>query len=336
MNNAQEKIYNEEDIKSCIKPLSGNGFIRLFQNAGRRWLGVWYAFAESKPRLADWLYKIGFFLTFSVSVTLYQYIIMTFLPYAFKSFNNGPAGWPMIPIKAAGGRNFTVFGDGNGWGYFIASEIAVFTAQCINFPLQRNVTYKSHGNPWVQAAWYFAGWVLVSVGTSCVWGVCNAFLLHWGCPQAVSGLIKTLLTGCVSLIVFFFIFMVIFPDNAKIADRAAKKYGKLFAAGASAKKLQKAENRKNLWESRALASRAEQERRSAISLASARAIKYFAFKKRFGQARSLCVRLAESGAPETKLIKAQAERARCLDLKERAFVQAAEAAARVEKYTAES
>ena len=283
---------------------------------------MWYAFAESKPRLSDWLYKIGFFLLFSVSITLYQFIIMTFLPLAFESLNSGPAGWPMVPVKAAGGRHFTIFGDENGWGYFIAFEIAVFTAQCINFPLQRNVTYKSHGNPWVQAAWYFIGWVLVSVGTNCIWGICNAFLLCWGSPAVVNGLIKTLLTGCVSLIVFFFIFMVIFPDNAKIASRAEKRYEKLKTKGADGEKLKRAETRKTLWQDRAQKSRAEKEESRAKSLASARAIKYFAFKKAFEKAQDDCEKCSDA----EKLQKAEVRKNLCLAKKDKAFAQATEAA----------
>ena len=93
----------------------------------------------------------------------------------------------MVSIAAAGGRNFIIFGDEQGWGYFIAFEIAVFTAQCINFPLQRNITYRSHGNPWFQAMWYFIGWVLVSIATNAIWGICNAFLLHWGSPDELNG-----------------------------------------------------------------------------------------------------------------------------------------------------
>lgn len=281
MENTQEKEYTEEDIRNCIKPLSDNGFIRFFQSLWRKWLGVWYGFAEKKPRLSGWIYKVGFFCIFSLSVTLYQFIIMTFLPYAFESLNNGPAGWPMIPIPAAGGRNFTIFGDETGWGYFIAFEIAVFTAQCINFPLQRNVTYRSHGNPWIQAAWYFIGWVLVSVAVNSLWGVCNAFLLHWGCPYVITGLIKTFITGGVSMIVFFFIFLVIFPDVNKTAKRAAAKLEKLKEKNAPEDKVAKAVQKKNLWQDKADRYNAEQETSRIKSLANSCAIKYFACKQKF-------------------------------------------------------
>lgn len=277
-------------------------FLQLFV---RKWLGFWYVFAEKKPKTAAVLYKTGFFFAFSVSVSLLQFLIMTFLPYAFVGLNNGPAGWPQIPLKAAGGRNFTVFGDENGWGYFIAFEIAVFVAQCVNFPLQRNVTYKSHGNVFVQAAWYFIGWVAVSVAMNCIWGVSNAFLLHWGCPQVVCGLIKTLLTGVVSLVVFFFIFSVIFPDNEKCAGKAAAKHEKFKLRGADDKKLRKAEKKADEWQKKAEKSRAEQRERQDRSIKSSLAIKYFALKNALARAEKNYGKLKLHGAGDKKLQKAE-------------------------------
>lgn len=273
------KNYTEEDIKAQIKPLSENAFLRFFQKIWRWWLGVWYGFCDKHPKGSGLLYKVFFFLVFSYGVTIWQFIVMTFLPYAFASLNNGPAGWPMVPISAAGGRNFIIFGDEQGWGYFIAFEIAVFTAQCINFPLQRNITYRSHGNPWFQAMWYFIGWVLVSIATNAIWGICNAFLLHWGSPDVVNGLLKTVLTGGVSMVVFFFIFLVIFPDDNKKAKSARADYEKLKAANAPSDKLAKAEAKMNLWEDKAVKSNAEKEYFKAKSQINAKAMGYFATKK---------------------------------------------------------
>ncbi|MDE6598034.1 MAG: hypothetical protein K2K60_05300, partial [Clostridia bacterium] len=190
------KDYTDDDIKNQIPPLSENAFVKFFQKLARGFKGRWYLFADKKPKLSAMLYRIAFFLVFSVGVTIWQYIVMTFLPYAFKSLNNGAAGWPAVEVGSTG-QKYVIFGDGQGWGYFIAFEIAVFTAQCINFPLQRNVTYRSHGNPYLQAMWYFIGWVLVSVFTNALWGIINVYLLHWGCPDAVSGIVKTLITGVI-------------------------------------------------------------------------------------------------------------------------------------------
>lgn len=275
---SEEKVYSIEDVKSQIKPLSQNAFVRLFQKIWRWWLGVWYDFSDKHPKLAEWIYKIGFFCVISMGITVVQYIMMTFLPYAFESLNHGAAGWPDIEVGSKG-QKYMIFGDAQGWGYFIAFELAVFIAQCINFPLQRNITYRSHGNPWWQAMWYFIGWVIVSVATLALWGIINVYLLYWGWPDAVTGLVKTFITGAMCMVVYFFIFLIIFPDNNKVAKKAQAKYEKLTAKNAPAKKIVKAEERMKLARQKAAVSNAEKEYAKAKSQASNKAMRYLALIK---------------------------------------------------------
>ena len=270
--------YSEEDIKSQIKPLPKNAFARFFVKLYRKWLEAWYSFSDNHNKAAGLIQKIFFFLVFSVGVTIWQYIVMTFLPYAFSGLNGGAWGWPNIPVKAAGGQPYIIFGDAQGLGYFIAFEIAVFTAQCINFPLQRNVTYRSHGNPLVQALWYLLGWVLISVFTNALWGICNCFLVYWGVPDAVAGIFKTMLTGIFSLIVFFFIFLVIFPDNEKLAAKARKKHEKALTRSIPEEKSAKLEERAIMLQQRARITTAETALSKASSQASSAALRYFALK----------------------------------------------------------
>ena len=237
----ENNVVSSEEQRLLPKPLSGNPFVAFWQRIGRWWQGVWYGFSEKHPKLAPWIYKIFFFLVFSYGVTIWQFIVMTFLPYAFQGLGTEPWGWPNAELSFANdnGATYILFGDSAGLGYFIAYEIAVFTAQCINFPLQRNITYRSHGNPWWQAMWYFIGWVLVSVFTLAIWGLINVFFTSWGwyLPgeeglATVAGLVKTVLTGGVSMVIFFFIFLIIFPD----ADKTEKtKAAKLEAAKARLK-----------------------------------------------------------------------------------------------------
>ncbi len=268
--------YTVDDIRNQIKPLSQNGFVRFFQKIARWWLGLWYGFCDKHPKGSSLLYKLFFFVVFSMGVTVWQYIVMTFLPYAFNALNDGAWGWPGWAVGAAGGEKYIIFGDNNGLGYFIAFEIAVFTAQCINFPLQRNITYRSHGNVWWQIMWYFIGWVLVSIFTLALWGIVNCFLVYWGWPNAVTGLVKTVITGGVSMVIFFFIFMIIFPDNAAVAKRARKKCEKLTAAKAPEDKIAAASLKAETAEKRAALTAAEKEYAQAKSQASAKAIRYFA------------------------------------------------------------
>lgn len=269
--------YTEQDLQSQLKPLSDNAFIRFFQKILRAYLSWWYNFADKHEKLAPWIYKVGFFIIFSLSVTVYQYIVMTFLPYAFAALNTGAAGWPGIEVGNTG-EQYIIFGDTKGWGYFIAFELAVFTAQCINFPLQRNITYKSHGNPWYQAMWYFIGWVLVSIFTNAVWGICNVYLVYWGWPDAVTGLLKTVLTGGVSMVIFFFIFLIIFPDNNAVEKKAKAKYEKFSAGGADSAKIAEAEESYRIAAKKAEYSNAENEAHQAKSQFNSKAMRYFALK----------------------------------------------------------
>ena len=101
---------------------------------------------------------------------------------------------------------------GGGLGYFISYETGSFVAQCINFPLQRNITFKSHGNPVYQAMWYFIAWILISL-------ICNGFNNLWmpiasaWVPPAIYNILVTFVTGGVSMVIFFFVFKIIFPEG---------------------------------------------------------------------------------------------------------------------------
>ena len=133
--------------------------------------------------------------------------------------------WPQIPVKLLGVEfNWSLLGYqvlkdaagairiGGGLGYFISYETGSFLAQCINFPLQRNITFKSHGNVVYQAVWYLAAWVVISL-------VCNGCNNLWMpiaaayVSPAVYNILVTGITGGVSMVIFFFVFKIIFPGN---------------------------------------------------------------------------------------------------------------------------
>ncbi len=209
------------------KPLSSNGFVAFFQKIYRSWMGVWGGFKLKHKQLADLIYMVFFFVVFSLSVTVYQYIVILFLPYAFEALNNGPWGWAPMQIWDI---DVTIIGDQAGLGSFIAYELAVFTGQCINFPLQRIITYHSHGNPWFQGFAYFVSWVIISLITGAIWGFLNVVCVHFGLADGVTSLLKTILTGGVSLVVMFFIFLWIFPDADKAEKSKKAAYDKAKAA----------------------------------------------------------------------------------------------------------
>ncbi|MCH5180770.1 MAG: hypothetical protein J1F32_06125 [Erysipelotrichales bacterium] len=222
-----------------------NGWKRFWFNVGQSRFCQWFRRSWLKykcvhPKGAKLLEQVFFFLVFSNGVTIWQYLVMTFLPHLIGlKLAQTPFVWPAIPLGnwLDGNGNqlfFAIFNEpvidkngfqivatgdltqgviGGGLGNFIAFEIAVFTAQCINFPLQRNITFKSDGNPYFQAMWYFIGWVGVSLFVNAVWGIANPIMTLWGWAPALKNLLKTFITGGISMVIFFFIFKIIFPPK---------------------------------------------------------------------------------------------------------------------------
>lgn len=45
-----------------------------------KWLEIWCGFEEKHPKLAKWVYQIAFFFVFSMGVTVFQYLVFTFMP----------------------------------------------------------------------------------------------------------------------------------------------------------------------------------------------------------------------------------------------------------------
>ena len=191
-----------------------------------KWMNVLNNFEEKHPKLLKWLYQIFYFFVFSMMVTVFQYLVFTFMP---RILGIGLAGtefmWPQKELHLFGvdftwsllGYNVLYDADGavligGGLVYFISYEVGSFLAQCINFPLQRNITFKSKGNPLYQAVWYLIAWMVISL-------ICNGFNNLWMpiasayVAPAVYNLLVTFITGGVSMIIFFFVFKIIFPEG---------------------------------------------------------------------------------------------------------------------------
>lgn len=190
------------------------------------WKEKWGGFAEKHEKAAKLIYQIFYFIIFSEGVTIFQYLVFTFMP---GVLGLGMAGtefmWPQVPISLFGVDftwsilGYNVLRDaagavviGGGLGYFISYEVGSFLAQCINFPLQRNITFKSKGNVAYQAMWYFIAWIIISF-------ICNAMNNLWMpiaaayVAPAVYNILVTFITGGVSMIIFFFVFKIIFPEG---------------------------------------------------------------------------------------------------------------------------
>ena len=101
---------------------------------------------------------------------------------------------------------------GGGLGYFISMLTGSFLAQCINFPLQRNITFKSHGNAAYQILWYFIAWAIITPvvnSINCIWVAVAKELV----PSWLYNIGSTVLMGTISMVVFFFVFKIIFPEG---------------------------------------------------------------------------------------------------------------------------
>ena len=146
----------------------------------------WQYFAGKHPVTAKWVYQIFFFIVFCEGVTIFQYVIYTFMPGWLGIELAGTVwSWPAVPMRLFdvdftwNALGYDVLYDvegnvvsGGGLGYTISMLTGSFLAQCINFPLQRKITFKSHGNIPYQAMWYFIAWAIITPvvnSVNCIW-----------------------------------------------------------------------------------------------------------------------------------------------------------------------
>jgi len=194
----------------------------------------------------------------------------------------------------------------SGLAYFLAIAIAIFIAQVINFPLQRNITFRSKGNPAYQAMWYLIGWMLIQplvFGIGSLWRALVAIQLGAAWPPFAVLLLDLIVTGGVSMIIFFFIFKIIFPDRNAVAKRTKAKLDAAKAKGVTGKRLEKLEVKARDAEIRARQAEIEKTARKSKSQASAKAMAYFAAEKRFEKSDASLK--AAQGSSGSKLANAQ-------------------------------
>ena len=130
-------------------------------------------------------------------------------------------GWPGIQAEIFG-QPFTwnIFGyavkEGGavmgGLGYFIAYMIAMVIGEAINFPIQRSFVFRSKRPVGPQIAWYVVAFCIVTVivnSINCIWvDVAGQWVAPW-----LYNIGTTVLNGGVSMVVFFFVNKIIFPEG---------------------------------------------------------------------------------------------------------------------------
>jgi putative flippase GtrA len=180
------------------------------------WNRIWGPFAEAHPSAAKWIREGGLFVIVCNLITVFKYLLLQFLPAAFVSLPVVDFGWPGIPV--------TLFGETFQWNiigydaahgglpYFCAYMIAMFVGEAINFPLQRNIVFRSHGNWVYQALWYLVAFCVVTCivnSINCVWvAVAGLFV-----PDFIYNIGTTVLNGGVSMVIFFVVNKIIFPEG---------------------------------------------------------------------------------------------------------------------------
>ena len=191
----------------------------------------WNGFAEKHPALAEWVRKGGLFLLFSYFVTFLKALLLMFLPDLFRGMvGNAEWLWPNIPVTLFGVNfNLAIIGnalenvDGvisGGLAFTLANLVTICFGECINFPLQRNVTFKSHGPLGIQIVAHgiaTIGVFLVMNMFTCVWKpVTNALITNAALRNTLQSIVTAVVTGGVAMIIIFAVDNKIFaPDFGK-------------------------------------------------------------------------------------------------------------------------
>ena len=187
------------------------------------WMGIWNGFAEKHPKAAEWVRKGGLFLIFSYVVTFIKFQLLMFLPAMYRSIVGADAvwTWPGIEMELLG-IPFTLSIIGNsladgGLAYTLANFTAIFFGECINFPLQRNVTFKSHGPLAPQILCHLAATIVVMLVMNlftCVWNpITTALIGNEVLRDTIRNIVLTVATGGVSMVIIFFVDNKIFAPG---------------------------------------------------------------------------------------------------------------------------
>ncbi len=178
-------------------------------------------FAEKHPKAAEWIRKGGLFLIFSYLVTAIKALLLIFLPNLFHGMV-GDAEWlfPGIPVELFGvSFKLSIIGNAleydsagaaivsSGLAFTLANLTAIFFGEVINFPLQRNVTFKSHGPVVPQALCHLVATIAVFLVMNlftCIWNpVTVALIKNEALRNTVSSIVTTVVTGGVAMVIIF-------------------------------------------------------------------------------------------------------------------------------------
>ena len=182
---------------------------------------------KKKTSLKEWIREGGLFIIFSYVVTFLKYLMLQFLPTFYHNLV-GDVEWlfPGIPVNLFGvnfklsiiGNALETAADGSyllssGLAFTLANLTAIVFGECVNFPLQRNITFRSHGPVAPQIAMHGIATIVVFLVMNlftCLW---NPLAGHFGVPDFLFNIVTTVVTGGVSMVIIFAVDKTIFAPG---------------------------------------------------------------------------------------------------------------------------
>ena len=176
----------------------------------------WNHFAERHPSLSQWVREGGLFIIVSNAITVFKYVLLTFLPGAFAFLGSRDFGFPGIDLTLFGIKfKWYIIGYGaeqGGAAYFTAYMIAMLIGEMINFFVQRSWVFRSKGNILRQGMWYLLAFCVVTCivnSINCAWAaVAGHFVAPW-----LYNIGTTVLNGGVSMVVFLIVNKIVFKNK---------------------------------------------------------------------------------------------------------------------------
>ena len=188
---------------------------------------LWFGFEKKYPKASQWVREGGLFFLVSNLITVFKYMLLTFLPEAFAFMGSQDFGFPGIDISMFGIEfKWYIIGygvDQGGAAYFTAYMIAMVIGEVFNFFIQRKWVFHSKGNTLYQGMWYLLAFCVVTCAVNsinCIWvAVAGHFVESW-----LYNIGTTVLNGGVSMVVFFIVNKIVFNDaSGKVETNAEKE-----------------------------------------------------------------------------------------------------------------
>ncbi len=167
-------------------------------------------------RMIRWIREGGLYVIVCNLITVLKYLMLQFLPAVFLALPKVDFGWPGIEITLFGETfKWNIIGYDSAHGglpYFCAYMVAMVLGECINFPIQRCFVFRSKGNLPRQIMWYAAAFCIITCivnSVNCVWVATAAQFV----PSFIYNIGTTVLNGGVSMVIFFVVNKIIFPQE---------------------------------------------------------------------------------------------------------------------------